>query len=60
MAGRQVTYTKRNIAELVNKVDPKRLSEPVPIYPLSNGKIKTQLPDLPGQDYRWTRDIEDV
>ena len=58
MAGRQVTFTKRNVGEVVNKLDPKRLSEPVPIYVLSNGKLKTQLPDLPGQDYRWTRDID--
>nr|UVX62908.1 MAG: hypothetical protein [Bacteriophage sp.] len=60
MAGSQVTYTRRNIGEIVNKLDPKRLSEPQVVYVFDNGKTIKELPDLPGQDYRWVKDIPDV
>lgn len=58
MAGRQVTYTTRNIGEIVNRLDPKRLSDPEVVYVLDNGKVKKQLPDKPGEEYRWVKDMD--
>lgn len=59
MAGRQVTYTTRSIGEIVNRLDPKRLTEPEVVYVLDNGKTVKEIPTLPGHDYRWTKDIEE-
>ncbi len=60
MAGRQVSYTTRNFGAIVNKLDPKRLSEPQTVYVFDNGKTIKELPELPGEEYRWVRDIPDV
>lgn len=57
MAGRQVSYTTRNLGEIVNRLDPKRLSEPEVVYLFDNGKLKKEQPTLPGHDYRWVRNI---
>lgn len=58
MAGRQVSYTTRSFTEIVNRLDPKRLSTPEAVYVFDNGKVKNEQPTLPGHDYRWTKDIE--
>lgn len=60
MADNNVTFQRRSLTDIVNRLDPKRLSEPVGVYPLNNGKIKTERPDLPGQVYRWAKDLPDV
>lgn len=60
MAGSQqqhVTFTRLSMDEVVNKLDPKRLSTPQAVYQFSNGKLKYELPDLPGKDYRWAKGI---
>lgn len=58
MAGSQkVSYTKRSFTEIVNKLDPQRLSTPQVVYVFDNGKVKTELPDLPGQEYRWAKGL---
>lgn len=59
MAGREVSYTTRSFTEIVNRLDPKRLSEPEVVYVFDDGKVKKEQPTLPGQDYRWTKDIEE-
>lgn len=59
MAGRrEVSYTKTSIGELVNKLDPKRLSEPQVVYVFDNGKTIKEIPDQPGKDYRWIKDMD--
>lgn len=61
MAGRrEVSYTRSNIGELVNKLDPKRLSEPQVVYVFDNGKTVKEIPDQPGETYSWARDLPDV
>lgn len=58
MAGSQnVSFARFSLAEAVNKLDPQRLSTPQPVYVFDNGKIKSELPDLPGKDYRWAKGI---
>lgn len=57
MAGRQVSYTTRSFTEIVNRLDPKRLSEPEVVYVFDNGKVKAEPPTLPGREYRWVKDI---
>lgn len=60
MAGSQVTYTTRDVASIVNKLDPKHLSDPQVVYVFDNGKTIKETPDMPGQEYRWIKDIPDV
>ena len=59
MAGSRndVSFTRRSMSELVNKLDPKRLSTPQVVYVMNSGNVKTEMPDLPGQDYRWAKGL---
>jgi hypothetical protein len=59
MARRQVSYTTRSFAEIVNRLDPKRLTEPEVVYVMNNGNVKREAPTLPGHEYRWVKDIEE-
>lgn len=56
----QVKFTKRSFTELVNRADPRRLTDPEVIYVFDNGKTKSQVPDQPGKDYRWAKELPDV
>lgn len=58
MAGRQVTYETISLGEMVNRLDPKRLSTPQVVYVFDNNKTIKEKPEQPGQDYPWTKDID--
>lgn len=56
MAGSQPTFTTRSFEEIVNRLDPKRLTEPQVVY-LFGSKVKKERPTLPGEEYQWVKDI---